>query len=125
MNAFFEGLGKKFSQTGQDAMKKTKDLAEISRLNTEKPYPVYLDICQAIGGCLQTIDRHQVMVDEIKGIKKCRRCQTEVPLSSTFCPTCGNKLSEDREIPVSAICPECGMENGSSATTCMKCGKLL
>lgn len=150
MNAFFEGLGKKFSQTGQDAMKKTKGLAEISRLNsqiadeekklnklylklgqlyyqmnTENPDPVYLDICQAIGGCLQTIDRHQVMVDEIKGIKKCRRCQTEVPLSSTFCPTCGNKLSEDREIPVSAICPECGMENGSSATTCIKCGKLL
>ena len=35
MNAFFEGLGKKFSQTGQDAMKKTKGLAEISRLNSQ------------------------------------------------------------------------------------------
>ena len=66
-----------------------------------------------------------MMVDEIRGIKKCRRCQTEVALSSMFCPTCGNKLSDDRETGVSTICPDCGMENGSSATTCMKCGKLL
>ena len=140
MNAFFEGIGRKFSQTGQDAVKKTKDLAEISRINSQmteeekKLYyqmnketadAVYLDIFQAIGGCLQTMDRYQVMVDEIREIKKCRRCQTEVALSSMFCPTCGNKLSDDRETGVSTICPDCGMENGSSATTCMKCGKLL
>ena len=150
MNAFFEGIGRKFSQTGQDAVKKTKDLAEISRINSQmteeekklnKLYmklgqlyyqmnketadAVYLDIFQAIGGCLQTMDRYQVMVDEIRGIKKCSRCQTEVALSSMFCPTCGNKLSDDRETGVSTICPDCGMENGSSATTCMKCGKLL
>ena len=98
MNAFFEGIGRKFSQTGQDAVKKTKDLAEISRINSQmteeekklnKLYmklgqlyyqmnketadAVYLDIFQAIGGCLQTMDRYQVMVDEIRGIKKCRR----------------------------------------------------
>lgn len=35
MNAFFEGIGRKFSQTGQDAVKKTKDLAEISRINSQ------------------------------------------------------------------------------------------
>ena len=35
MNSFFEGLGKKVSQTGQDAMKKTKELAEMTKINSQ------------------------------------------------------------------------------------------
>ena len=90
MNSFFEGLGKKVSQTGQDAMKKTKELAEMTKINSQiaeeekklnklymklgqlyyqmhknNPELVYTDICQGIGGCLQTIDRYEVNADFI------------------------------------------------------------
>ena len=150
MNSFFEGLGKKVSQTGQDAMIKTKELAEMTKINSQiaeeekklnklymklgqlyyqmhknNPELVYTDICQGIGGCLQTIDRYEVMLNELKGIKRCEKCKTEMPISSTFCQTCGSKLNDERETIVSTICPECGMENGGHATTCIKCGKLL
>ncbi|MBQ1769699.1 MAG: zinc-ribbon domain-containing protein, partial [Turicibacter sp.] len=49
----------------------------------------------------------------------------EMPDTSSFCQTCGNKLKDERETIVSTICPECGMENGANANTCIKCGKLL
>ena len=35
MNSFFEELGKKVTQTSQEAMKKTKDLAEIAKINAQ------------------------------------------------------------------------------------------
>ena len=66
-----------------------------------------------------------MMLNEIKGIKRCESCQTEMPDTSSFCQTCGNKLKDERETIVSTICPECGMENGANANTCIKCGKLL
>ena len=150
MNSFFEGLGKKVSQTGQEAIKKTKNLAEMTKINSQivdeekkldklylklgqlyyqmhhqDPELVYTDICQGIGGCLSTIHRYEVMIDELRGIKRCERCKEEMPLSSTFCQACGNKLDEDQETMVPSTCPDCGMENGANATTCIKCGKLL
>ena len=33
MNSFFEGISEKLSQTGQEAVKKTKELAEITKIN--------------------------------------------------------------------------------------------
>ena len=150
MNSLFEGISKKLSQTGQEAIKKTKELAEITKINSQmsdeekklnklymklgqlyyqmhkdQPDAVYVDICQAIGGCLQNINRYEMMLNEIKGIKRCESCQTEMPDTSSFCQTCGNKLKDERETIVSTICPECGMENGANANTCIKCGKLL
>lgn len=95
------------------------------QMHKNNPELVYTDICQGIGGCLQTIDRYEVMLNELKGIKRCEKCKTEMPISSTFCQTCGSKLNDERETIVSTICPECGMENGGHATTCIKCGKLL
>lgn len=35
MGTFFEQFGKKVTQTSQDAMKKTKEFAEIAKLNTQ------------------------------------------------------------------------------------------
>ncbi|MDO5793058.1 MAG: hypothetical protein Q4Q00_02550 [Turicibacter sp.] len=150
MNSFFEGLGKKVTQTGQGAMKKTKEMAEIAKINSQisdeekklkklymklgqlyyemhkdSPDAVFMDICQGIGGCLQTINRYEIMVEELKGIKRCRKCKTEMPSDSTYCPKCGSKLDDERETIVSTICSNCGMENGGCATSCIKCGKLL
>lgn len=150
MNSFFEELGKKVTQTSQEAMKKTKDLAEIAKINAqmtdeekklkklymklgqlyyemykEEPDSVFVDICQGIGGCLQTINRYETMVEGLKGIKRCQKCKTEILVESTYCPTCGQRLDDERETIVSTICPNCGMENGGFATSCIKCGGLL
>lgn len=150
MNNFFEQMGKKVTQTSQDAVKKTKELAEVAKLSSqitdeekrlnkiyinlgqqyyqlkgENPDFIFGDLCKAIEGCLQNIDRYDVMINEIRGIKRCSTCKMEMPMSSTYCQSCGNKLVDERERVVAIICPKCGMENGAHATTCMGCGQLL
>lgn len=150
MNTFLEQFGKKVSQTGQDAMKKTKELAEIAKLNTQineeekrlnkiymnlgklyyqlngaNPELEYQDICLAIKGSIRNINQFQLMIDELKGIKRCKTCGTEMPDTSSYCQSCGSKLNVQEEKVVIIICEQCGMENGAKATSCVRCGKPL
>lgn len=150
MNQFFEQVGKKVSKTSQEAVKKTKDLTEIAKIKAqitdeekrlnkiymnlgqqyyqlkgENPDLIFNDLCKAIESCLQNIDRYNVMVNEIKGIKRCSVCGTEMSIASTYCQCCGHKLVDERERVVAFICSNCGMENGAHATMCIGCGQIL
>lgn len=150
MNTFFEQFGKKVSQTSQDAMKKTKEFAEFAKLSNQineeekrlnkiymnlgklyyklngmNPKLEYQDICLAIKGSLENINQLQSMIEELKGIKRCNICRTEISEDSSYCQSCGSKLNEQSDNIVIAICASCGMENGAKATACIRCGKPI
>ena len=150
MGTFFEQFGKKVTQTSQDAMKKTKEFAEIAKLNTQisdeekrlnkiymnlgrlyyqlygnQPSLEFKDLCLAIEGSLKNVEHYEVMVNELRGIKRCESCGTEMPIDSTFCQTCGSRLNEERGSVVAVVCAKSGMENVAQATSCIGCGQPL
>ncbi len=51
--------------------------------------------------------------------KSCPKCNAQIPLSSKFCPECGEKL------PSKKFCTECGQEQSLNAKFCSNCGNKL
>lgn len=117
--AFFEDLGKKVSQTGQDAIKKTKIMAETSKLNSqissekrvicdtyskigekyfelfcESPDENLSDFVTAIKEAQQRIEEHEDQIKKLKGIDCCPTCGAELKEGALFCASCGTKTAE-------------------------------
>lgn len=122
--AFFNDLGKKLSQAGQTTMQKTKELADIAKLNSmiadeeKRINHAYTDIgklyfehhakdndemfsssIQSINEANEKIVNLKNQTAEIKGIVKCEKCGAEVAKNAAFCGACGNPM------PVTAHAP--------------------
>ncbi len=121
--AFFEDLGKKLSQAGQATVQKTKELADVAKLNsmisdeekrinnayTEigKLYvelhasdgeAAFATLIQSIHEANEKITDLQKQAAQIKGVVTCEKCGAEVAKGSAFCGACGNPMpavSED------------------------------
>jgi len=119
--AFFERFGEKLSNAGKDVAKRTKELADITKLNMQinneedsikskyleigklyyelhasDPSEEFTDLCASITDSENKINTIKAQIQAIKGVKKCSKCGTEIALSSTFCSVCGNKtVTED------------------------------
>lgn len=129
--AFFDDLGKKITQAGQSAVQKTKEVADIARLNSaiydeEKRIDSnYLEIGKlyvAMRDAEQEADfdrlvaaihesegkirdlKHQIK--DIKGVGVCEKCGAEVPANAAFCSACGAPM------PAEAPVTEAAEENG-------------
>ena len=50
-------------------------------------------------------------------LKRCPRCQVEIPSDAEFCPECGAKLT--------VVCASCGTANLGGHKFCKKCGQPL
>lgn len=112
--AFFDDLGKKLSQAGQSAVQKTKEVADIARLNSaiydeEKRIDSnYLEIgklyvalhdaeheadfgklVSAIHESENKIRDYKHQIKDIKGVSVCEKCGAEVAVNSAFCSACG------------------------------------
>lgn len=117
--AFFDDLGKKISQAGQSTMQKTRDMADVAKINMQisdeekKINDTYLQIGklytelhasdseEAFQGMVQTIadaqgkiKEYQAQIQEIKGVVRCEKCGAEVSKEAAFCPACGMKMPE-------------------------------
>jgi len=142
--AFFNELGKKISQTTQNAVKGTKDLAEISKLNSQisdeqrqinnvyfqigqKYYETqalvttdesFAPLCESITASLTRIATYQEEIKQIRGIKKCEGCGAELQLSTAFCSICGYKAQQEEAE---------GLQKNEepAANQCPGCGKIL
>ena len=150
MGTFFEELGKKLSQTGQEAIEKTKQFTEISKLagklldeeeqleklyanlgrtyfqiNEKDPEAIYQDIFRAIEGSLENIKYQQKVINELKGLKACESCHKEVAEEATFCSHCGYQLSTEKEGQVYRICIQCGTVSTGEETECLNCQNTL
>lgn len=117
--AFFDDLGKKISQAGQSTMQKTRDMADVAKINMQisdeekKINDTYLQIGklytelhasdseEAFQGLVQTIadaqgkiKEYQAQIQEIKGVVRCEKCGAEVSKEAAFCLACGMKMPE-------------------------------
>jgi len=153
--AIFNELGKKLSQTTQNAVKGTKDLAEIARLNSQisqeqntindfymqigkKYYELnhaavtdedFAPACASITVSIAKIAELQYEIQKIKNIKKCSGCGTEIAMDLAFCGTCGYDTRTDSDVmtPVSQglTCPGCSKELEEGTAFCTGCGQKI
>lgn len=145
--AFFEDLGKKISQTSQDAVQKAKDTAEILKLNGmiseeekkikakyaeigKKYFDIYAESCDAyfadmineIKEAQNNINTYNEHIKQLKGITKCPDCGADVASGDAFCTNCGRKITV--EVAAQKLCTACG-NDVSNSVFCTKCGKKV
>lgn len=120
--AFFEKFGEKLSSAGKDVAKKTKELADVTKLNMQiggeedniknqyieigklyyglfssSPDERLASLCSSVTESLNKISTYKEQIQAIKGVKKCEKCGAEISDSSAFCSVCGNKASTAEE----------------------------
>jgi hypothetical protein len=150
--AFFEELGKKVSQTGQGAIKKTKIMAETSKLNSQisaerrtiaenhskigerycelfsdNPDGNFAPFVAAVKESCRKINEYEDQINMLKGIETCPNCGAELKEKALFCPSCGGKLPEPPEAqepapPVQRACANCGSPLLDGVRFCGTCG---
>ena len=106
--AFFDELGKKISQTSQGVVQKTKDTAEVIKLNG-----MISDEEKRINNLYTQIEDFKQQIQHIKGVKVCNNCGAEIPENSMFCIGCGAKIVMQSEV------------NTNNFIRCVKCNNLV
>lgn len=137
--AFFDQLGQKLTQTSRGAVKKTRDMAEIVRLNSaiseetkkieaacreigrlyyehcaSQNDPVFQPAVAEIQLAETSIREMRDTISRLKGIPTCPRCGAGLSAGSVFCPNCGAKQPEPPAPPVEPV--------EESAIVCPGCG---
>lgn len=148
--AFFDDLGKKISQTGQDVVRKTKNFADTTKISAQiaeqerqldKLYRQlgkhYYDKCKdapeedlrmfvdAITQSQEWIRQQQAQIEQIKGTVKCAVCGSDVPDSYLYCSVCGSTMPQRKPNSppeMKTFCPNCGSEAIPGQRFCAKCG---
>lgn len=120
--AFFDDLGKKLSNASQSAVQKTKDMAEVAKLNgqisdEEKKINGYYsqigklymqlhrddfgaefaELVNAIKQAEAKIAGCQKQIQDVKGIIRCAKCGAEVPNNASFCNSCGAAVAKQAQ----------------------------
>lgn len=151
MSKIINEIGKKLSKTGQQALDKTKNFAEVSRLNIKlaeeeqqledlyanlgrmfykvnkhKPELLYKEMFGAIGGSLQNVAAIQTQISGLKGNRACPQCGESCVDGASYCIRCGTGLNPvaPTEI-VYKLCTNCGEVGQALDQTCAKCHKPL
>ena len=151
--AFFDSIGKQISNVTQNVAQQTKNLADITQLNSaisdrqDKIQRLYLTLGQAyyerhkeepdaeesaliqkINGLFQEISQYRDKIVQIRGNGVCPGCGKEIPASAQFCNYCGSRI--EKTVPPQTIaeesrCPQCGSVNPEGNLYCNHCGNRL
>lgn len=141
---FFKGLGNKISHTSQEAIKKTKEIADTTKLNGEisaeekkinstyqvigqkyfelhsnSPEEEFVELIISIKNSMNKIEEAKEEIRKLKGKRMCPQCSAELEGESPFCPMCGAKLPVV-EKPVEEVYVEVVEKN-----ICTNCGVEL
>ncbi len=150
--AFFEDLGKKITQTSQGVVQKTKDTAEVIKLNgmisdEEKhmnslytqigkqyfelhsgaPEAALQDYVSEIKAAKIRIEDYSEQAKKLKGVVCCPNCGGDVQYGAPFCSSCGMKMEINAEQAVAGNsnvkrCVACGMPLNEGSVFCTHCG---
>jgi hypothetical protein len=143
--AIFGEIGKKITQTTQNAVKGTKDFADTARYNTHiadeerllssfyaqlgkkyyemhsgSPDEAFSSVCALIAESTAKIAGFKDEIQKLKGVKKCSGCGGDVPAGTVFCGVCGYDTRE-----ASPKCPNCNKELEDNASFCTDCGQKI
>lgn len=147
--SFFNDLGKKISQTSQDAVNKTKAMTETTKLNgaindckrkielaykevgrfycekyMDDPNPEIAEQVNLVKQLNEKIEELQMEIRRINGFGTCPNCGQIVKPGALFCTNCGMKF-ESPEPPVQKnnnVCANCGNPVAEDAAFCTNCG---
>ncbi len=150
--AFFEKLSKTVTEASQKTIAKTKELADISRLNsmiseeekniTNQYFQIgklyvsihkdnfeedFAGMISAIADSEVKIKDYKKKIQEIKGVQRCEKCGAEVPNGAAFCSSCGAampKFQANGSIDY-VKCENCGMDVKKGMRFCTSCGKPM
>lgn len=116
--AFFDNFGKRVGEAAQAVTKKSGDLVEVTKLNMsisaeeekiKKTYeklgelvyskfdsgdeidPNFIELCDNIRLYQNTVNGFKTKIMELKNVKPCTKCGTELEKDVLFCPKCGEK----------------------------------
>lgn len=150
--AFFNEIGKKISQTGQSAVQKTKEMADVAKLNSmisdeekllENNYiqigkqyvslhttdyeDAFANSIRAVIESEEKINKYRQQINDIKGVRKCESCGAEVSSNADFCSTCGKAMPkiQPKIDENSVICSNCGNATMRGMRFCTYCGSEL
>jgi len=153
MSNFFNEIGKKISKTGSQAIDRTKNFAEVSRLNLKlaeeeqqledlyanlgrlyfkanrnNPELMYREIFGAIEGSQKNAAYIQNLINELKGSRTCPDCKAPCLEEAAYCARCGTGLNPvtpmEKEI-VYKLCTNCGEVGQAGDERCFKCHRPL
>lgn len=149
--AFFDAIGKKIVQTGQDTVQKTKNMTEslklsgqisdeekgITQLYTkigetyfalhegdpEEPMAAFVREIQAARVRIQS---YAEQIKALRGIAKCPKCGGEIPAEATFCSHCGQAVEAAQPAgQTGPKCPKCGAPVEDDQVFCVSCGQKI
>lgn len=140
---FFKGLGNKISQTSQEAIKKTKELADTTKLNGEisaeekkinstyqmigqkyfelhanSPEEDFVELIISIKNSINKIEEAKEEIRRLKGKRECPQCNAVLEGEAPFCPMCGGKLPTVEKPVVEEVSAEVVEEKN----ICKNCG---
>lgn len=126
--AFFNGISKKITSTGQEAVQKAKDVAEITKVNME-----IVELEKKIEGLQLNIGKYVVeqFADvSIEGLREKMETEQDVIAENILrIREVEQQILESKE-RISALkgvirCPNCGNEVQNGSVFCGKCGTKL
>ena len=150
--AFFDNLGKKISQAGQTAVQKTKEMADIAKLNSsisdeekkidnsyreigklyvslhdEEHEAAFAELIAGIHDAEKKISEYQQQIKDIKGVICCEKCGAEVANNAAFCSACGAPMPVVKPVETEAAeegakCSKCGAALTPGMKFCTSCG---
>lgn len=150
--AFYDELGKKISRTGQGAIQKTREFAEITKLNSanselEKgivatyteigrtyfqkyaqalPDEEFAALFHRIGESMRQIEANKNQIRILKGVVPCPNCGMDVDANAAFCRSCGARLIPVAQMTYSGnVCSECGSPVEDGQLFCTRCGHKI
>lgn len=147
--------GEKMGRMAQNAVAKSKEMAEITRLNVEisnleqslrdnyiqlgqyvLSHPdliaaedeTVVQIRQSVTDLQAKVEQDRQTICDLRNVNICSNCGAEVSRSSKFCDKCGTAM--DRPVLTNRqeenhVCPSCGAEVENGAAFCGSCGAKL
>lgn len=149
--AFFDEIGKRVSEAGQKTMRKTNDMMDTARINSqitdeEKKLNTfynqlgklfylkhkderdlelsYAELVNFITESENKISTYKKQIQTIKGMQKCSSCGAEVPKDAAFCIACGAAIVKEQEINMTDYvrCRNCNKLVKRTTRFCTTCG---
>ena len=147
--AFFDDIGKAFTNAGQGAFQKTKEMADIAKFSSmlteeekklnnvyfqigkayvqahpedyEEAFSVYFQSCNDIKKNIEDI---RARIQQLKNVAECPGCGAEISADAVFCSVCGYHMPPKVVvIPEGMVkCATCGAAVKKEMRFCTTCG---